>query len=166
MNQISAMIKFYGGCIEDVILFDDQEKLAAAFEKATGTSYSDYLNDGYKPDLEHEYVECHVADNELGRQNKEQVISQLVYIAQQNILELETRSDLESHHSDSEDFFTTSIWNIKSALIDAYNLGMKNALVSGKDKSSLDSIIQSADERLSGVKTLPNESAHKSDLAR
>ena len=42
MKEIIAMIKFYGGCVEKISLFDDEEKLAVAFAETTGISYASY----------------------------------------------------------------------------------------------------------------------------
>lgn len=50
-------------------------------------------------------------------------LQRLVQIACENIPELEGRPDLEAHNNDSEDFFETSVWSIKDALIAAYELG-------------------------------------------
>lgn len=47
----------------------------------------------------------------------------LAKIAEENISALEGRGDLESRNNDSEDFFETSVWSIKAALIAAYELG-------------------------------------------
>lgn len=54
-----------------------------------------------------------------------QTIDKLAKIAEENIPELEGRGDLESRNNDSEDFFETSVWSIKAALIAAYELGRK-----------------------------------------
>ena len=53
-------------------------------------------------------------------------LNQLVKIAQQCLLSLEDRADLETHWSDSEDFFDASIWGFKAAMIAAYNLGKQS----------------------------------------
>jgi hypothetical protein len=50
-------------------------------------------------------------------------IKKLVHIAQKNIPELENRPDLEARQSDELDFFETSVWSLKDALIAAYELG-------------------------------------------
>lgn len=47
----------------------------------------------------------------------------LVKIAAENISALEGRGDLESRNNDSEDFFETSVWSLKAALVAAYELG-------------------------------------------
>ena len=48
----------------------------------------------------------------------------LVKIAQQEIPALESRADLEKQMSDSLDFIDgIAVWEIKAALIAAYNLG-------------------------------------------
>ena len=56
-----------------------------------------------------------------------QTIEALAKIAEENIPELEGRGDLESRNNDSEDFFETSVWSLKAALIAAYELGRKGA---------------------------------------
>lgn len=50
-------------------------------------------------------------------------LQHLVLIACENIPELEERPDLEARGSDSEDFFETSVWSLKDALVAAYELG-------------------------------------------
>lgn len=50
-------------------------------------------------------------------------LKQLVKIAQENIPELENRKDLKQHYNDNEDFFETSVWSLKDALVAAYELG-------------------------------------------
>ena len=53
---------------------------------------------------------------------------ELVKIAQENIHELATRADLEQHMSDELDFIDgIAVWDIKAALIAAYELGMAAA---------------------------------------
>lgn len=51
-------------------------------------------------------------------------MQELVKIAQENIIGLENREDLEVHNN-AEDFFEASIWDIKAALVAAYELGKK-----------------------------------------
>ena len=53
-------------------------------------------------------------------------LNQIVKIAQENIISMENRSDLEQHFSDEEDFFEISVWRLKDALVAAYELGKKN----------------------------------------
>lgn len=43
-----------------------------------------------------------------------------------NNIGLEWRTDLEEHKTDDEDFFETSIWSLKAALLAAYELGKKS----------------------------------------
>lgn len=50
---------------------------------------------------------------------------QLAMIAEKHIPELDGRGDLESHRSDSEDFFETSVWSLESALMAAFWYGFK-----------------------------------------
>lgn len=40
-------------------------------------------------------------------------LNQIVKIAQENIISMENRSDLEQHFSDEEDFFEISVWGVK-----------------------------------------------------
>lgn len=54
-------------------------------------------------------------------------LKKLVKIAEKNIPELEGRGDLEARYSDDKDFFETSVWSLKAALIEAYELGKKEA---------------------------------------
>lgn len=58
---------------------------------------------------------------------KSKELQKLVEIAKKNISALERRGDLEARYSDSEDFFETSVWSLKAALIEAYELGKKEA---------------------------------------
>lgn len=51
----------------------------------------------------------------------------LVALAEKHILELEGRGDLKQHWSDEEDFFETSVWSLEALLIEAYELGKKEA---------------------------------------
>ena len=53
-------------------------------------------------------------------------LNQIVKIAQENIISMENRSDLEQHFSDEEDFFEISVCGLKDALVAAYELGKKN----------------------------------------
>ena len=50
----------------------------------------------------------------------------LIELAKDHIPELRPRKDLEPHNSDSEDFFETSVWSLKSALEAAYQLGKES----------------------------------------
>lgn len=50
-------------------------------------------------------------------------LQRIEQIARENIPELEGRPDLEAHNNDSEDFFETSVWSLKDALVAAYELG-------------------------------------------
>ena len=54
-------------------------------------------------------------------------LKKLVKIAEESIPELQGRGDLEARNNDSEDFFETSVWSLKAALIEAYELGKKEA---------------------------------------
>lgn len=52
---------------------------------------------------------------------------QLIEIAKKNSYSIETRGDLETRKSDSEDFIEMSVWSIKAMLEEAYELGRKAA---------------------------------------
>ena len=54
-------------------------------------------------------------------------LDKLTKIAAENIPELEGRGDLEARYSDDADFFETSVWSLKAALIAAYELGKREA---------------------------------------
>jgi len=50
-------------------------------------------------------------------------LNALVKIAKKNLVYMENRADLESHWSDDEDFLDVAVWELKAALIEAYELG-------------------------------------------
>ena len=50
-------------------------------------------------------------------------IKKLVAIAKKNRLISDDREDLKAKNSDSLDFTDCAVWNIESALIEAYELG-------------------------------------------
>lgn len=52
-----------------------------------------------------------------------QEMNNLIKIAQENFVALENRSDLESKNSNEQDFMNVAVWEIKEALIKAYELG-------------------------------------------
>ena len=47
----------------------------------------------------------------------------ILKIAQEKIVPMEHREDLERHCSDDEDFLEIAVWGLKDALIAAYELG-------------------------------------------
>lgn len=53
-------------------------------------------------------------------------LNKLVKIAQVEITTMENRKDLEQHFADEEDFLDISVWELKAALIAAYELGKQN----------------------------------------
>ena len=57
--------------------------------------------------------------------NKE--LKKLVAIAKEKIVGMENRENLETQRSDDADFFDIAIWELKSALVAAYELGKKEA---------------------------------------
>ena len=54
-------------------------------------------------------------------------MKKLVKIAEKNIPSLEGRGSLEARHCDSEDFYDVAVWCLADALIEAYELGKKEA---------------------------------------
>lgn len=59
--------------------------------------------------------------------NKEELEKALTKIAEKNIYALRGRGDLESRNADWKDFPLTAIWELKDALIEAYELGRSEA---------------------------------------
>nr|DAH06906.1 MAG TPA: hypothetical protein [Caudoviricetes sp.] len=48
---------------------------------------------------------------------------ELYEIAKENIFQVEGRGNLETQYSNERDFFEISVWQLKSALLAAYELG-------------------------------------------
>ena len=59
--------------------------------------------------------------------NREELEKELTRIAEKNIYALRGRGDLERRNADWKDFPLTAIWEIKDALIEAYELGRAEA---------------------------------------
>lgn len=57
--------------------------------------------------------------------NQDKLLQELTKIAEKNIYTLRGRGDLESRNADWQDFSQTVIWELKDALIEAYELGKK-----------------------------------------
>ena len=53
-------------------------------------------------------------------------LEKLVKIVNQNVVTMEKRDDLERHYSDEEDFFDIAVWELKTVLEAAYELGRKS----------------------------------------
>ena len=53
-------------------------------------------------------------------------LEKLVKIVNQNVVTMEKRTDLERHYSDEEDFFDIAVWELKTVLEAAYELGKKS----------------------------------------
>ncbi|MBR1810995.1 MAG: hypothetical protein IJ766_05005 [Clostridia bacterium] len=51
----------------------------------------------------------------------------ILRIAQKTICPMEQRADLERHFSDSEDFLDIAVWELKDAMLAAYELGRADA---------------------------------------
>ena len=51
----------------------------------------------------------------------------LLEIAKENMYAVQERGDLETRHSDGEDFLDISVWGLKAALEAAYELGRQEA---------------------------------------
>lgn len=54
---------------------------------------------------------------------KKEELNALLKIAQNSIVNMENRTDLERHYSDDEDFIDVAVWELKAALTAAYELG-------------------------------------------
>lgn len=59
-------------------------------------------------------------------------LKKLEAIARESIPGLEGRPDLETRHSDSEDFFETSVWCLKEALRAAFEYGKEIGAKTGR----------------------------------
>ena len=59
----------------------------------------------------------------MSKKNLEQALTR---IANENFVSLENRKDLEQHYSDSLDFHDVAVWELKKALLAAYELGRKS----------------------------------------
>ena len=55
------------------------------------------------------------------------LLQELTKIAEKNIYTLRGRGDLESRNIDWQDFSNIAIWELKDALIEAYELGRAEA---------------------------------------
>lgn len=55
---------------------------------------------------------------------EEKLLEELNKIAMKNML---TRNDLETRNHDASDFRDVAVWNVKDALLEAYELGKKEA---------------------------------------
>lgn len=66
----------------------------------------------------------------------ESVMTLLASIAETHIPGLKGRSDLESVNNDSDDFFPSSVWNLKSALVAAYQFGREGVLTRTAERIS------------------------------
>ena len=53
-------------------------------------------------------------------------LEKLVKIVNENVVTMENREDLERHYSDEEDFFDIAVWELKTVLTAAYELGRKS----------------------------------------
>ena len=49
----------------------------------------------------------------------------LTEIANREFVALEDRADLETHRNGEEDFFEVAVWELKAALLAAYELGRR-----------------------------------------
>ena len=54
------------------------------------------------------------------------LLQELTKIAEKNIYTLRGRGDLESRNTDWQDFSTIAVWELKDALLEAYELGRKS----------------------------------------
>ena len=56
--------------------------------------------------------------------NKE--LEKIIKIARENIVTMENRNDLERHFNNEEDFLDIAVWELKTVLLAAYELGRKS----------------------------------------
>ena len=64
-----------------------------------------------------------MAENTAKTKKKEKAL--FYKIAAKHIYGVETRGDLEAHHSDDEDFIETSVWGLAAAIEAAYRAGLE-----------------------------------------
>lgn len=50
-------------------------------------------------------------------------LQKIYELAEKTFVGMEGRIDLETHHCGDEDFFEVAVWELKKALVDAYELG-------------------------------------------
>lgn len=50
---------------------------------------------------------------------------QVLEVAKRQIYAIQERGDLETRHSDGEDFLDIAVWSLKATLEEAYALGLK-----------------------------------------
>ena len=55
--------------------------------------------------------------------SKKNLDKELTRIANENFVTLEKREDLERQYGDEFDFFDVAVWELKAALLAAYELG-------------------------------------------
>lgn len=55
------------------------------------------------------------------------LLQELTKIAEKNFYALRGRGDLESRNIDGQDFFQAAVWELKDALLEAYELGRAEA---------------------------------------
>ena len=56
--------------------------------------------------------------------NTERKLNKKLYeLADRAFINIEGRGDLETHHCDDDDFFEASVWELRTALKEAYELG-------------------------------------------
>ena len=63
----------------------------------------------------------------MNKQKLTKSIDKEIYeIAAKNLIQVAERGDLQTHHSDLEDFIEVSVWGLESALKAAYEAGRKS----------------------------------------
>lgn len=65
--------------------------------------------------------------------HKEELDQELIKIANRCFVTLVGRQDLESRNNDSEDFYDVAIWELKAALLAAYELGRRKSRIQGAE---------------------------------
>ena len=58
--------------------------------------------------------------------NNEEILKELTRIAEKKVIGARGRGDLNTRNSDHLDFFEISVWELKYALLEAYELGRQS----------------------------------------
>ena len=62
----------------------------------------------------------------MNKNTEKELDKKLYEIADRIFVNVEGRGDLETHHCGDHDFFETAIWELKTALTEAYELGLSS----------------------------------------
>ena len=100
---------------------------AAAARHAEGWKAKDREDLIFDYELTDEQADAICAELERLEAEDAAVLAKVVKIAQRYIMDVNARGDLETRHSDGEDFLDVSVWSLRDALVAAYELGRKEA---------------------------------------